>query len=180
MKRPLDDARQIFGAIDPVHALAEGPEDLKLVGVLVQVHFLMRMAPVEIRRHVTRDHDHRNGIERGVGDAGGGVGQPGAQMGEDDAHLARGARVSIGGMGRHLLMAGRDVADAALAERIQKADDRVAAEAKDHLDAEALEIIGEQIRCDSRVRGRRNACCSWLSYCAHRSLPADQTVIALL
>ena len=59
MERALHDARQILDAIDAVHALAERPEDLELIGVLMQVHFLMRMPAVVVRRHVAGNHDHR-------------------------------------------------------------------------------------------------------------------------
>ena len=70
VERALDDARQIRDAIDAIDALAERPVDLELIGVLVQVDFLVRMAAVVVRRHVAGDHDHRDRIERGVGDAG--------------------------------------------------------------------------------------------------------------
>ena len=73
------------GAIDAIDALAERPVDLELVGVLVQVDFLVRMAAVVMRRHVARDDDHRDRIERGIGDAGRGVGQARAR----DASAAR-------------------------------------------------------------------------------------------
>ncbi len=154
MERALHDARQILGAIDAVDALAERPVDLELVGVLVQVHFLVRMPAVVVRLHVAGDHDHRNRVERGVGDAGGRVGQPGSQVRQQHARLARGARVAVGRVRRHLLVARRDEADAALAERVEQADDRVAAQAEDDLDAEALEVVGQQIRRDARARRR--------------------------
>ena len=38
-----------------------------------------------------------------------------------------------------------------LLERIEEADDRVAAQPEDHLDAEALEVLGEQIGRDARL-----------------------------
>ena len=85
MERALDDARQILDAIDAVDALAERPVDLELVGVLVQVDFLMRVPAVVVRRHVAGDHHHRDRIERRVGDAGAGVGQARAR----DASAAR-------------------------------------------------------------------------------------------
>ena len=39
-------ARQIRDAVDAVDALAERPVDLELVGVLMEVELLMRMAAV--------------------------------------------------------------------------------------------------------------------------------------
>ena len=114
MERALHDARQIRDAVDAVDALAERPVDLELVGILVQVHFLVRMTAVVMRRHVAGDHDHRDGIERGVGDAGRGVGQPRAEVRQQHAGLARRARVAVGGVRRDLLVTRRDEADAAL------------------------------------------------------------------
>ena len=70
VERALHDARQILDAIDAVDAFAERPVDLELVGVLMEVDLLVRMAAEVVRRHVAGDHDHRNRIERGVGDAG--------------------------------------------------------------------------------------------------------------
>ena len=75
VERALHDARQVLDAIDAIHALAERPEDLELIRVLVQVDLLMRMAAVVVRRDVAGDHDHRDRVERGVGDAGRGVGE---------------------------------------------------------------------------------------------------------
>ena len=120
VERALDDARQVGGVVDAIDALAERPVDLELIGVLVQVHFLVRMPAVVVRRHVAGDHDHRNRVERGVGDAGGGIGQARAQMRQQHADLAGRARVAVGGVRRHLLVAGRDEADAALAERVEE------------------------------------------------------------
>ena len=77
MERALDDPREVGDAIDTVDAFAERPVDLVLVGVLVQVHLLVRMAAVVVGRDVARDHDHRDGIERRVGNAGHRVRQPG-------------------------------------------------------------------------------------------------------
>jgi predicted ATPase len=48
-------------------------------------------------------------------------------------------------VGGHLFVARRDEPDAALAERVEKCDDRVSAQAENHVDAEALQILGEQI-----------------------------------
>ena len=107
--------------VDAIHALAERPEDLELIRVLVQVHFLMRMPAVEVGRDVAGDHDHRDRVERGVGDAGRGVGQARAEVRQHDAGLARGARVAVGGMRRDLLVPRRDEPDAALAERVEEA-----------------------------------------------------------
>ena len=157
MEGALDDARQVVDVIDAIHALAERPEDLELISVLVQVHFLVRVPAVVIGRDVAGDHDHRDRVERRIGHAGCGVGQAGAEVRQHDAGLARRARVAVGGMRGDLLVAGRDEPDAALAERVEKADDGVAAQAEDHLDAEALEVFGQQIRRDACPGSRRGA-----------------------
>ena len=148
MERALHDARQIVDAVDAVDALAERPVDLALVGVLVEVDLLVRVAAEVVRRHVAGDHDHRDRIERRVGDAGARVGQPRTEVRQQHAGLAGRARVAVGGVGRHLFVARRDEPDAALPERVEQRDDRVPAQAEDHLDAEALEILGQQVRGD--------------------------------
>jgi hypothetical protein len=73
----LDDARQIADVVDAIDALAERPVDLELIRILVEIHFLVRMAPVVVARNVAGDHHHRDRVERRVRDAGRGVGQPG-------------------------------------------------------------------------------------------------------
>jgi hypothetical protein len=137
---------QIARVVDAIHALAERTVDLELVRVLVQVDFLVRVAPVEVRLHVAGDDHHRDRVERGVGDAGGGVGQPRTEVGEQHPRLARRAGVAVGGVRRNLLVARADVADAAAAERVEQADDGMAGEAEDDLDTQPLEVLGEQVR----------------------------------
>ena len=83
--------------------------------------------------------------------------RPGPEVRHQHADLARGARVTVGGVRGDLLVAGRDEADLALAERVEKPDDGVAAQPEDHLDAEALEVVGEQVRRDARLGFRRDA-----------------------
>ena len=146
------DPRQVLGAIDAVDALAERPVDLRLVGVLVEIDLLVRVPAVVVGLHVAGDDDHRDRVERGVGDAGGGVGQARAEVRQHDARLARGAGVAVGGVRRHLLVPSADEADAALAQRVEEADDRMAAQPEDHLDAEAFEVLGEQVGRDPRRR----------------------------
>ena len=167
MEGALDDARQVARVVDAVDALTERPVDLVLVGVLVQVHFLVRMAAVEVGLHVAGDHHHRDRIERGVGDAGRRVGQPGTEMGEQDARLAGGARVAVGGVRGDLLVPRADVADAAAPERVEHADDRVAGQPEDHLDAEALEVVGQQVGREARFARRRQRLRNDVDGCAH-------------
>ena len=63
----LDDARQIRHAVHTVDALAERPVDLVLVCIHVEVHLLVRMAAEVVGWDIARNHDHGDGIERGVG-----------------------------------------------------------------------------------------------------------------
>jgi hypothetical protein len=157
VKRALDNARQIANVVDAIDPLAERPEDLELIRVLVEIHFLVRMPAVVVAGNVASDHHHRNRIEGRVGDAGRGVGEAGAEVRHQHPDLARRARVTVGGVRGDLLVPGGDEADLALAERIEESDDGVAAQPEHHLDAEALEIVGEQVRRDARAGCRRDA-----------------------
>ena len=171
MERALHDARQILHAVDAVHALAKRPVDLELVGVLMEIDLLVGVAAVVVRRDIAGNHHHRDRIERRVGDAGARVGQSRTEVRQQHAGPARRARVAVGGMGRDLLVARRHEPDAALPERVEQRDDRVTAQAENHLDAEAFEILGQEVRGDpglcrllSRIDGvGRN--------CAHTAIP---------
>ena len=66
-----------------------------------------------------------------------------------------------------------------LLERVEKADDGVAAQPEDHLDAEALEIFRQQIRRDARLRLRRDALDGGLSGDVH-GVCSYQAVIGAL
>jgi hypothetical protein len=157
VKRAFDDAREIFHAIDAIHAFAERPEDLTLIGVLMQVHFLMGMAAIEVRRDVAGNHDHWDRIERRVCHPGRGIGEPRTEMRQQHARLSGGARITVSGVCSNLLVPRRDVTDAALRERIEEPDDGVTAQAEDHIDAKALEIFGEQVGRNPRLRTRHDA-----------------------
>jgi len=95
------------------------------------------------------DYNHRNRIERRIRDAGRRVREPRTEVRQQDAGLAGCARVSVRGVRRELFVARADESDPALAERIQKRDVRVAAEAEHDVDAEPLEVLREQVGCDS-------------------------------
>ena len=130
--------------IDTPGALDERPVDLELRSVRVQVHLLVRMLAVIVRRHIAGDHDHRDRVERGVGHAGGGVGEPRAQVRKKHRCLAGRARVTIGGVGRDLLVPAVDELDLlALRQRRQHSDVGVAAQAENVLDAARLEVADE-------------------------------------
>ena len=76
-------------------------------------------------------------------------------MGEQHPRLAGGTRVAIGGVRGNLFMPGRDEPDAALAEGIEQGDDRVAAQPEHDLDAQPLEVLGQQVGGDTGAGGRR-------------------------
>jgi hypothetical protein len=167
VKGALDDARQVAHVVDAVDALAERPVDLELIRILVKIDLLVRMAPVVITRDVAGNHHHRDRVERRVGHTGGSVGQARTEMRHQDADLARCPRVAVGGVRGDLFMAGRDEANAALAERVEKADHGMAAQAEDHFDAKPFEIVREQVRCDPRVGFRRGSLDGGLSSDVH-------------
>ncbi len=145
MKRALHDARQILRAVDAIHALAEWAVDLELIRILMQVHFLMRVTAVVVRRDVAGNDHHRNRVERGIRHSRCGVREPGTQMSQQHARFSRRAGVSVRGVRGHLLVAAGDEANAALADGVQKRDVRVTAQTENDLDAEPLEILGEQV-----------------------------------
>ena len=155
VERAFEDPRQIIDAIDAVDALAEGPEHLALVGVGMHQELLVRVTAVVVRRDVAGDDDHRNRVERGIGHARRGVREPRAEVAEHHAHLAGRARVAIGRVRGELLVPRRDEPDLALLERVEHPDHRVAAESEDDLDADPLEVLGDQVRGDPRARSRR-------------------------
>src|SRR5437762_9046649 len=108
MESTLHDAGQIFSARNAIDALAERPADLKLVGIEVKVHFLMRMTTVVVGLNVPDDSDQRNRVERGIRDTRDGVRQPRPDVEQQNARLPGNSRVSIGGVRRELFMARRN------------------------------------------------------------------------
>ena len=155
VERAFDDPRQITGVVDSVDALAERAVDLKLIRILMKVDLLVRMAAMEVRLDVAGNHHQRDRVERGVGDAGRGIGETRSQMRQEDTWLSGRSRVAVRGVRGDLLMAGAHVADAAAPERIKHGDDRVSREAENDLHAEPLEVLRQQIRRDARFRRGR-------------------------
>src|ERR1043166_4221835 len=84
------------------------------------------------------------------------------------------------GKSRIRFVACRHEADAALADRVEEGDVGVAAEPEDHVDAEAFQVFGEQVRSDARLRGAcRGACDVRLCHCAHLLTPASSRIALL-
>ena len=88
MKRLVDDLREQVRPIDTPGAFHKRTIDLILRSVRMQVHFLMRVLAVVVTRHIAGNDDHRNGIERCVGDARRRVRQPRPEVAQHDARLA--------------------------------------------------------------------------------------------
>jgi hypothetical protein len=149
VERPLDNPWQIFDVIDPVHAFAKRPEDLKLIRILMKIHFLMRVPSVEVRRHIARDHHHRNRIQSGVRDTGGGIRQPRSKMCEQYTNLPGSARVSISGVSGDLFVPSRDKPDFAFTESVEERDDGVTTQTEYHFNADPLEILRQEVRRDT-------------------------------
>ncbi len=103
-----DGLRHVFGARDEVVVLGDGQRDAG------DVHFLEGVGAEDFARDLAGDADHGDGIEHGGGDAGDQVGRAGAGGGDSHTHLAGGARVAVGHVGRALLVAHQDVADGKL------------------------------------------------------------------
>jgi hypothetical protein len=171
MEGALDDAREIARVLDPIDSLTERAVDLVLIRVLVQVHFLVRMPSMEVRLDVPGNGHHRDRIERGVRNPGGSVGQARAKMREKYSGLTGRSRVAVGRVRGDLLVPRADVADPAVSERVEHRDDRMPGQAEDDLDAEALEVVGQQIRREPRLARRRQRFGNDVDGCAHRVVP---------
>ena len=106
------------GFADDVGQLVHFPHEIGVFGDghgdARDVDFLEGVAADEAAPHVAGDEHQRRGIHVGGGDAGGQVGAARAGGGEAHAHLAGGAGVTVGGVGRALFVGGQDVTDAVL------------------------------------------------------------------
>ena len=109
--------------------LGDRPHHLDVRQVLQRAHLVLGEPPP------AADMQHRAlGAECGR-DAGHRIGAAGARGGDDAAELAGLARIAVGGVGRHLLVADVDDPDALVDAAVIDVDDVAAAEGEDGVDA---------------------------------------------
>jgi hypothetical protein len=99
-----------------------------------------------VRGHIAGDHHHGDAVESCIGDAGRGIGEPGAKMREHHRSLACDARVTVGRMRGHLLMAHIDEFDRARRHCREHGDVGMAAQPEYVAYAALLEIAHQVIR----------------------------------
>ena len=95
-------------------------------------------------RALAADVQHRALGAEGGGDAGHRVGAARARGRHDAAELAGLARIAVGGMGRHLLVADVDDPDALVEAAVVDVDDVAAAQGEDGVHALVLERLGDE------------------------------------
>ncbi len=112
------------------------------------------------RGHLTGDDHHGNAVHVRGGDAGDRVGDARARGDERHAHLARGARVAVGGVHRGLLVAHQHVLDAfLLEERVVDGQHGAAGVTPDVLDAFGLQGLDEDFRAAEFLGGLAGCGC---------------------
>ena len=120
-----DGGGDVFRATDEEVVLGDGQGDAGDVDLLEGV------GAEDLGGDLAGDADDGDGVQHGGGDAGDEVGGPGAAGGDGDADAAGCARVSVGHVGRALLVADQDVVDGKLAQRIVGGKDGPAGIAED-------------------------------------------------
>ena len=149
-ERLVDDLRKQFGLVDPPGPLDEGPVDLELGTVGVEVDLLMGVPAEVVRWNVAGDDDHRDAVEGGIGDAGGGVRETGTEVAEDHRRPAGDAGVAVGGVGGDLFVAHVDEVDRAVGHRREDGDVGVPTQPEDMADAAPFEV-GDELFGDGRM-----------------------------
>ena len=120
-----DGGRDVFRARDEEVVLGDGKSDAG------DVYLLEGVGAEELGRDLAGDADDGHGVQHGGGNAGDEIGGPGAGGGDATAGAARCARVSVGHVGRALLVADEDMVDGELAQRVVDGQDGPAGIAED-------------------------------------------------
>ncbi len=132
--------REVLDVLDQEVVLHARPGDADRVALLE------RVLADGVRRDLTRDHDHRDRIHVGGGDAGDRVGHARAAGDEADPDLLRGTRVRIGRVDRCLLVPHEDVLDLLLLEeRVVNVEDGPAGVPEEVLDAFFLKAAHDDL-----------------------------------
>jgi len=115
----------------------------------MQIDLLVRMFSKVVTGHIARDHDHRDAIQSGVCNTGGGIRQSGAQMGQYDRGLTRDPRVAICRMGGNLLVSCIDECNGAARQSREYRNIGMATQAENMPDTASLQI-SNQFLCYGR------------------------------
>ena len=114
-----------------------------------RVAFLEGVVADEVRRDLPRDADDGDGVHEGVGKPGDRVGGAGAGGHEEDAALSRGPGITLGRVGRALLVADEDVADLILLKNLVINGQHGSTGVAEHM---LDPLIGERAEHDLRTR----------------------------
>ena len=145
-ERLIHDVGQGLRVVHAPRALDDRLKNAILRRIAVHIDLLMRMLAEIIARHVTGDHDHGDGVERGIGDTCEYVSQAGAEVTHDYRRLVGQAGIAVRRRRSDRLMAVGDILHLfASRQRVEHADDRVAAQTEYILHAAALQIIYHQV-----------------------------------
>ena len=137
----VQDAAQIADILHQPVVLGAGAGDAD------RIAFLESVRADQVRGHLARQNDQRNGIHQGVGEAGHGVGRARTRRDQHHARLAGGPRITFGGMHRALFVAHQNVGDALdLEQRVIDRQHRAAGIPKDVGDALILERTDDHLR----------------------------------
>ena len=130
------------------------PHDVDMREILERAHHVL------VQRALAADMQDRAFRAEGGGDAGHRVRAARPRGRHDAAELAGLARIAVGRVGRHLLVAHIDDADALVDAAVIDVDDVAAAQREDGVDAFVLERFGDKVAARDDVRRRGSSACS--------------------
>ena len=140
MEGLADRPRDVLGPEDQLVVLRHRERDPGDVGLLE------RVVADRGRRDLAGDRDHRDGIHLGVREGGDEVAAAGPRGCHAHADAAGGPGVPLGRVTGALLVAGEDVTDVRVHERVVGGQDRPAGDAEDDVDALLLEGADQGLR----------------------------------